>query len=104
VKTNEISELKVDGMFVAIGHTPNTKLFEEQVEMDKKGYILTSTNKSNQSATNLPGVFACGDVQDNHYRQAITAAGSGCQAALDAEHYLESLPESKEAIPSMAVT
>jgi thioredoxin reductase (NADPH) len=91
VKTNELFELKLDGLFVAIGHTPNTRLFEGQLAMDKTGYILTSTDKSKQSATNLPGVFACGDVQDNHYRQAITAAGSGCIAALDAEHYLESL-------------
>ncbi len=91
VKTGEIKELKVDGMFVAIGHTPNTDLFKGQVNIDEKGYILTSTEKTNQSATNLPGVFACGDVQDSHYQQAVTAAGSGCQAALDAEHYLEAM-------------
>lgn len=90
VKTGEESELKVDGMFVAIGHTPNTKLFADQVEMDDKGYILTLPDRSKMSATNISGVFACGDVQDNRYRQAITAAGSGCAAALDAEHYLES--------------
>lgn len=90
VNTNEESELKVDGMFVAIGHTPNTKLFEGQLNMDDTGYILTSTDKANMSATNVPGVFACGDVQDSHYRQAVTAAGSGCAAAIDAEHYLES--------------
>ncbi len=89
--TNQESQLKVDGVFVAIGHTPNTNLFDAQVTMDDKGYILTSTDKSHISATNISGVFACGDVQDSHYRQAITAAGSGCAAALDAEHYLESL-------------
>ena len=89
-KTDEEYELKVDGMFVAIGHTPNTKLFDGQIDMDDNGYILTSLNKAKMSGTNIPGVFACGDVQDSHYRQAITAAGSGCTAALDAEHYLES--------------
>jgi thioredoxin reductase (NADPH) len=93
VKTNEIFELKLDGLFVAIGHTPNTKLFQGQLATDQAGYILTSSDKSKQSATNIPGVFACGDVQDSHYRQAITAAGSGCIAALDAEHYLESHKE-----------
>ena len=90
VKTNQTQELALDGLFVAIGHTPNTKLFTDQVEMDQVGYILTATDKSQVSATNIPGVFACGDVQDSRYRQAITAAGSGCAAALDAEHYLES--------------
>ena len=90
VKTDEESELKVDGVFVAIGHTPNTKLFDGQIDMDNNGYILTSSSKAEVSATNISGVFACGDVQDNRYRQAITAAGSGCAAALDAEHYLES--------------
>ena len=89
VQTGEVSELKVDGMFVAIGHTPNTKLFNGSIKTDDSGYILTSTDRNNRSATNIPGVFACGDVQDSHYRQAITAAGSGCAAALDAEHYLE---------------
>jgi thioredoxin reductase (NADPH) len=93
VKTGEEMDLKVDGLFVAIGHTPNTRLFEGQLRMDGAGYILTDTNKSKLSATNIPGVFACGDVQDSRYRQAITAAGSGCAAALDAEHYLESLNE-----------
>ena len=90
VVTGEESDLAIDGMFVAIGHTPNTRLFADQVNMDDHGYILTSTDKSQVSATNISGVFACGDVQDNRYRQAITAAGSGCAAALDAEHYLES--------------
>ncbi len=89
VKTGEERDLNVDGVFVAIGHTPNTNLFGDQLAMDDNGYILTATNKTELSATNIPGVFACGDVQDSRYRQAITAAGSGCAAALDAEHYLE---------------
>ena len=87
--TNEVSDLEVSGMFTAIGHTPNTELFKGQLKMDKKGYILTSENKKQMTATSVPGVFACGDVQDANYRQAITAAGSGCMAALDAERYLE---------------
>ena len=91
VETGAEEEVALDGLFVAIGHTPNTKLFAEQIDMDENGYILTSSDKSHVSATNMPGVFACGDVQDSRYRQAITAAGSGCAAALDAEHYLESL-------------
>ena len=93
VKTGEEKVLPLDGLFIAIGHTPNTQLFEGQLEMDEKGYIQTSTNKSNVTATNIPGVFASGDVQDSHYRQAVTAAGSGCAAALDAEHYLEAHPQ-----------
>ncbi len=90
-KTSNISELSVDGVFMAIGHTPQTKLFKEQIEMDKNGYITTCIDKFQQSATSIPGVFACGDVQDPHYKQAITAAGSGCVAALDAEKYLEKI-------------
>ena len=90
VKTDEISELAVEGMFLAVGHTPNTKLFEGQIDMDKKGYIITSKSKDELTTTNISGVFACGDVQDSRYRQAITAAGSGCMAALDTERYLES--------------
>lgn len=93
VVTDQESVLPLDGLFIAIGHTPNTKLFEGQLKMDKQGYILTSPDKSHLTATNIPGVYACGDVQDSHYRQAITAAGSGCAAALDAEHYLELLKQ-----------
>ncbi len=88
VKTGATKDIKVDGVFVAIGHTPNTKLFNGQIQIDDKGYIQTSSDKHHVSATNIPGVFACGDVQDSRYRQAITAAGSGCAAALDAEHFL----------------
>ncbi len=86
VNTGEKTELKISGLFVAIGHQPNTELFKSAIALDAKGYIQT---KANSSKTEIPGVFACGDVQDSVYRQAITAAGSGCMAAIDAERYLE---------------
>lgn len=90
-KTNALTELNLSGVFIAIGHTPNTAMFKGQLEMDDKGYIITSNDKTKLSATNITGVFACGDVQDFRYRQAITAAGSGCIAALDAEFFLENV-------------
>jgi len=85
VKTNETQELKLDGVFIAIGHDPATQLFKDQLEMDKEGYLIT---KADSTETNVPGVFAAGDVKDKIFRQAVTAAGMGCMAALEAEKHL----------------
>jgi thioredoxin reductase (NADPH) len=87
VKTNKTSVLKVDGLFIAIGHDPATALFKDQLKMDKEGYLIT---KPDSTITNVPGVFAAGDVKDKIFRQAVTAAGMGCMAALEAEKHLSS--------------
>lgn len=86
VKTDEVHTVECAGFFTAIGHEPNSKLFKGILDMDENGYLIT---KKSTSETNIEGVFACGDVQDNYYRQAVTAAGTGCMAAIDAERYLE---------------
>ena len=87
VKTNKVGDLKLDGLFIAIGHDPATQLFKDQLKMDKEGYLVT---KSDSTETNIPGVFAAGDVKDKIFRQAVTAAGMGCMAALEAEKHLSS--------------
>jgi len=86
VKTGKVSEIQCSGFFTAIGHEPNSKIFKGILDMDETGYLIT---KKSTSETNIEGVFACGDVQDSYYRQAITAAGTGCMAAIDSERYLE---------------
>ena len=92
-QTKETEEIKITGLFIAIGHKPNTDIFKGLIDMDKTGYIIT---QGKTTKTNIPGVFASGDVQDKEYRQAVTAAGTGCMAALDAERYLAGLESDEE--------
>ena len=87
-QSGEKEEIKITGLFIAIGHIPNTEIFQGQLDMDDDGYLITN---GKSTKTNMPGVFASGDVQDKEYRQAVTAAGTGCMAALDAERYLQTL-------------
>jgi len=94
-QTNEKEDIAITGLFIAIGHKPNTEIFKGQIDMDETGYIIT---KGKSTKTNLPGVFASGDSQDKEYRQAVTAAGTGCMAALDAERYLATIEAPKEVV------
>jgi thioredoxin reductase (NADPH) len=92
VHTNKYQELAVSGVFIAIGHDPNTQIFRGQIDMGDNGYIFVKSGlNGNATATNIPGVFASGDVADSVYRQAVTSAGTGCMAALDADKYLTEL-------------
>jgi len=90
VKTDAVSDLDLDGVFIAIGHSPNTELFKGQLDMDKDNYLITAPDST---ATNIPGVFAAGDVQDKIYRQAVTAAGTGCMSALEAEKFIADMAD-----------